>query len=336
MNSMLSRKREYLSWRRLIQVTISILLLWIVIKDFRVESFRAIVERINLWTLFLAILLVSISHVANVRRWYFLVNNNSISFSDLLVIYGTGLFGNNFLPTGFGGDVARASLLSQHINLKGAILSVTLDRILGFAGLAAILMLGIWLGYPANLDLFEYSISLIVRDVILFVLAGVIIIALGLLLFNKIKGFHGEDARIFSKRIDWTKAVGTIFDNQSVSGITWAFFLSILSHFIIVSAYWMILKSLGLDNIFTPALWLYLIGFVSMLLPLTFNGVGLQEGLFLLAIKSYGFSEILGLYFALIARLVIIGFGVAGGLVSIIWNPIRVGHQTNTVDGVLK
>jgi hypothetical protein len=196
--------------------------------------------------------------------------------------------------------------------------------------------LGIWLGYPANLDLFEYSISLIVRDVILFILAGVIIIALGLLLFNKIKGFHGEDARIFSKRIDWTKAVGTIFDNRSVSGITWAFFLSILSHFIIVSAYCMILKSLGLDNIFTPALWLYLIGFVSMLLPLTFNGVGLQEGLFLLAIKSYGFSEILGLYFALIARLVIIGFGVAGGLVSIIWNPIRVGHQTNTVDGVLK
>ena len=66
-------------------------------------------KQISFSQMLLAFLLILLSRVCVVIRWYILLRsgNVKISFSDALALTFTGLFSNNFLPTTIGGDVVR-------------------------------------------------------------------------------------------------------------------------------------------------------------------------------------------------------------------------------------
>jgi uncharacterized membrane protein YbhN (UPF0104 family) len=62
-----------------------------------------------------------------------------VSWRECLSWYAAGMFWNLWMPTGLGGDAARAVLAGRHVESGGAgALSVVLDRVLGLACLLAV------------------------------------------------------------------------------------------------------------------------------------------------------------------------------------------------------
>src|SRR5208283_4934305 len=88
----------------------------------------------------LSVALLLICHLINVSRWQYLMQQKSLLYMKLLAFYGIGLFSNNFLPTGIGGDGVRTILTSRYVSLPEAIIFVGLDRIIGLTTLGVVLI----------------------------------------------------------------------------------------------------------------------------------------------------------------------------------------------------
>src|SRR5215471_1110572 len=94
-----------------------------------------------------------INHLINVARCRYLLDQRQIGYTTLLSLYGAGLFSNNFLPTGIGGEGVRVALLNRHVPLGRAMFSVVLDRGIGLIALSALFAFGLLGGLPADLNL---------------------------------------------------------------------------------------------------------------------------------------------------------------------------------------
>ncbi len=99
------------------------------------------------WTAFaLAFMLVIISRLSTVSRWYFLLRTAQVQvpWRQAFTLTFAGLFASNFLPTTVGGDVIRIAGVGQVEARRTAyVTSVFADRIVGMLGMAMALPFGI-------------------------------------------------------------------------------------------------------------------------------------------------------------------------------------------------
>lgn len=87
------------------------------------------------WFAFACAALAAAFLLGGIRWWVLLRNDPKTREGDVARSYAVGLFTNGFLPTSFGGDMARAWLLSRtdEIPMPRVVASVVADRMLGFA-----------------------------------------------------------------------------------------------------------------------------------------------------------------------------------------------------------
>jgi len=106
----------------------------------------AAIGRIPLGLCLLVLGVALISRIAVAIRWYVLLHsaNSGISFGQTIRLTFAGLFASNFLPTTIGGDVVRLAGGLQ-LRLDGAVCAASLitDRLIGMAGMATILPVGL-------------------------------------------------------------------------------------------------------------------------------------------------------------------------------------------------
>jgi|SRR5215211_1106000 len=127
------------------RVVISLTLMAVVAKSI---DWQALTDSISgaAWGWFvLAVLLVELALLLGLARWQTLLHavHLRVSLGQTARAYSIGIFSNNFLPTGFGGDVVRAWLVARSGRpLARAFTSVGVDRAVG---LVALFVLG-WLG----------------------------------------------------------------------------------------------------------------------------------------------------------------------------------------------
>src|SRR5438067_2557097 len=79
-----------------------------------------------------AVCLVEAAFLVGAVRWYWLLRGAGVelSFGPALRAYMIGMFSNNFLPTGFGGDAARALIAGRSgSRLVRVATSVVVDRV---------------------------------------------------------------------------------------------------------------------------------------------------------------------------------------------------------------
>ena len=127
--------------RGLLQMLLSLVLLsWLL---YRVGLEEVVATLANMrWAWYLpALLLFQVNIVIRTYRWYILQRslNSRSSFGHLLYLYYVGFFWNNFIPSGFGGDAAKVVGLRQRYGRGAeALSSVMMDRITGLMGSATI------------------------------------------------------------------------------------------------------------------------------------------------------------------------------------------------------
>lgn len=256
-------------------------------------------------------------HLLYVLRWQGLIRDAALRFDRLLVYYGAGLFANNFLPTGLGGDGVRAALLGRDISMGRAAFAVGLDRAIGLVSLTALFAIG-WIIQPLpGLTSDRMTVGAAQVTVILL---GLTVLAVGAGVLA-VRTSPRVRQRVSDARQRWATYRGALAARRWLSVLGVAYGLSVVSSLLLAVAHWLILGAFGLKLGFDAAVWLVLIGSLSLLLPIAINGLGVMESVYVLVLARYGVTAINALAVALSIRALMIGFSLLGGVLSLIWKP---------------
>jgi len=237
------------------------------------------VRQIAWWRFALAFILVMVSRFAVVGRWHVLMHSAGTGITPRQSIRLTFamLFSSNFLPTTIGGDVVRlAGSIRLGFDQAISVASLVVDRLVGMTGMAMALPFGIpgYLGYLAAAH----------------ASAGVAIPWLNLLV---------EKTRRFMQELTHALALW-LRKPRSLLGALAFTWVHMLCTFIQV---WLLLGGMGERISFWLIMGLWSATYFVTLLPISINGMGVQELAMTFFYTSIGgISQPGGLTLALLMR----------------------------------
>lgn len=271
-------------------------------------------KKINLWIFFLGIWLYVLAQIISTYRWKLLLKAKDInvSFKKLISFYFVGMFFNMFLPTLIGGDLTRSYDLSRHTKkISDSIVSIFTERLLGLLALIFIVLLSLIFTYQ---KINEPIIAIFVLSVTALIFLAVFILSYNYF-FNKILLF----IKIFRKA-HLTEEVKKIHENflayrDHKLVLLKVFNLSFLVQLFNILIYYFIAQSLGLKIPFIYfALFIPIIALIAML-PISFQGLGIREGVSVFLFGRLGVSPAYAvslslIYFAVVAVTSLWGGGI--------------------------
>jgi uncharacterized membrane protein YbhN (UPF0104 family) len=117
-------------------------LLFLVAKEIDLREVSRVFVRVDLLSVVLAVLVITGQASAGAYRWQRLMRLKEVHvlFGHSLRFFWLGLFFNQLLPSSVGGDAVRGYCAARESHsLRGATLSVILDRVLGLVGLIVVI-----------------------------------------------------------------------------------------------------------------------------------------------------------------------------------------------------
>jgi uncharacterized protein (TIRG00374 family) len=318
------------AWLRLIQLIVTIALIWFLLQQVRLEEWHELTRTLNWSFVALSTVFVLLSHLLNIARWQFLLQHTGPSYSKLLIIYGAGLFSNSFLPTGIGGDGVRVALLSRDLSLPKALFSVAWDRAIGILALSALVILGLYLDLPPDLELPYATLDEFLSDWPSMTSYLFVVLVVSLLVGFFLWKFQTQRSR---QIISLVNQITVFQTNATMSFKHWLYLLSggylisLLSHLGLIVAHWSLFQALQLDIPPIAALWLVLLGSGALLLPISINGLGLQESIYVYLLTSYGILTAPALGVAFLIRMLMLFYSLLGGVLSLGWHDIKINKQ---------
>jgi uncharacterized membrane protein YbhN (UPF0104 family) len=225
----------------------------------------AAIRQIPLTTVAAACLLMLASRLAVSARWYALLGSSGagISLSGATKLTFAGLFAANFLPTTIGGDVVRlAGILRVGQGRVAAAASIVVDRLVGMAGMATAAPIGL-----AKLAAWLMPVTTTGSWVVppLASISGGRRVSRGEWLLERVRQVPKRARDLLGI---WLHHPGALLEAYC---FTWAHMLCV---FLLI---WLLLRGMGegISLWLTAGLW-SLTYFVT-LLPLSINGLGIQE-----------------------------------------------------------
>ncbi|MDN3274951.1 lysylphosphatidylglycerol synthase transmembrane domain-containing protein [Frankia sp. RB7] len=297
---------------RLGQLLISLLLLAWLLSNVDSRTVRVIVG-LPPGTLAIALAVFASSQVFGALRLWVLLRGQGTSFQALRLVRLTfvGFFANNFLPSTVGGDVYRVAALSREgHDLKLAILTLVADRFLNLIVIvlmtaATLPFTDFWNMWPSVTGTSLASLAIWIAAV-LAILTGLYALASRSPLFRASIVRPSRQLAVAAERafrfasMPRTLVLAVLFSGLSAAA-------SILAQFIIADT-----LGMGIDLIQLTAV----IGLVTLaaLLPVSLNGIGLQEASFVALFQFLDVGQEPAIAFAAFSRALILGTSVIGGL----------------------
>jgi uncharacterized membrane protein YbhN (UPF0104 family) len=237
-------------------------------------------RQIDWWRFVLAIILVMISRLAVAGRWHTLMRSagTGITARQSMRLTFAMLFSSNFLPTTIGGDVVRlAGAIHLGFDRVISVASLLVDRLVGMAGMAMALPFGLP-GYLHSQPGSPAAVSLSIPW--LNPLAG------------KIREFLD---RLTQALAVWLRKPRSLL---AALGFTWVHMLCTFA------TVWLLLGGMGEQISFWLVMGLWSTTYFVTLLPISINGMGVQElAMTYFYVSMGGISEPSGLTLALLMRL---------------------------------
>lgn len=301
-------------WRkgllRVVQVCVTGILLYVLLHKMQWAELKEIGDQLHWETLAISGLVLLAVHVLNVVRWHSFLATRKVRYWDLLVCYSAGLFSSNFLPTGIGGDGVRLALLSRKIPFPQASISVVLDRLVG---LASLFILALFTDLPFRFQWKTPSLS--ASTLFYWIALGVTGLSLAILW---LKG--GAVRRMVAK---WSKALFAREHLPAWSLTQWLWRMgngmgiSVLAQFVFAGSIWLVLQALRIDIAPIAALWIVILTGAIAFLPISINGLGLIEGMYVVVLNGYDVPFALSMLAALLVRALGVCVSLLAGLISL-------------------
>ncbi len=320
--------------RGVLQLLLSLTLLFLLLNNVGFKEVLGTLANIN-WTWYLlafAIFLLNI--VVRAYRWMILLHslNDRPPFRRLLYLYFVGFFANNFIPTGFGGDVVKVVSLRQRYG-RGteALSSVIMDRLTGLLGTSVIALLALtW-------NTFNQTTSI---DLPLGLWLAIFIISVGIpagfLLIRWTNLLGVMTARIPALgRLPFYARVQRLVDTvhrYPLPTLFQALLISLPFTINLVLVQYCVARALSVDV--PPILFALFVPLIALvnLLPFTFNGLGVREGVYLFLFVPAGIAPEAAVAMSLAYYFLRFGAGLVGGLLyalSSISHLLRSPHAEN-------
>lgn len=267
-----------------LKLSLSLVLLGIVIwKAGPRQLLQGILQADKLY-LMLSVVFILLSHFTGILRWKLLSGSLGIraKYIKFMVLHFLGLYYNNFLPTGIGGDFVKAHYLGKSSRFHKALLSVSLDR---YVGLLVLLVVASFAATMQPQDDFHRTLSYITWGIfVLFAFGGLFALLFSNLFVKILDRFNlHKFAGMAKELIELIR--GFLSDHKTMIA---AFFISV------VSQAWSILAvheiSLAVGGTTEVASMFVIVPLVLMVnvLPISFGGLGTREFVFLsLLSKAY-------------------------------------------------
>ncbi|MDD4957096.1 MAG: lysylphosphatidylglycerol synthase transmembrane domain-containing protein [Candidatus Omnitrophica bacterium] len=285
------------------------------------KTFSSIARTIKPGYISLALIISFCSMFLSSYKWHLLLRSRNvrINYINSTKAYFVGNFFNSFLPGTVGGDVVKIYRLRDTTDKFEDIFSTTLmDRFIGFvASLVMIIFAAV-----LNLGIFESNNNLLF---VILILSTVTLLFL-LLLFNKplfkkldfiykpafklLKFMNLEEkcARLYNSTHNFRHQIPVLAANFGLSLAVKVLYV-VLSYFVGLSV------NLGVDLyyffVFVP-----LVGCLS-LIPVSFNGLGVREGISYLFYTRAGAEIENILIYSLLTYLVALVISILGGVVYV-------------------
>jgi hypothetical protein len=249
-------------------------------------------------------------------QWHRLLGAGGIAltFGRTFRVYFIGIFFNNFLPAGVGGDVVKIYDVTKFGNDPYQVFATTmLDRLIGIAGLCVLaLAASLALAAAGGLDrLWLYAL----------VFAGCMAPLLALVLNRRLSravrtlfgritlwGLGGRFDTLF-RRLGEYRRVRRLLAGLAV--------LAVVVQFMRVVTHVLVAEALGIEV--TPLAFMQFFVFVPLLgllmvLPISINGLGVREGAGILLFTQIGFTSEQALLMELITYAIMVVVSLLGGV----------------------
>jgi hypothetical protein len=250
---------------RLIGSSVAVLLLIYLLSRQGWNDIEAAISRLGLGSFVLAFVLIVGSRLAFGLRWYVLLRGvgTEITLWRSFRITFAGLFATNFLPTTIGGDVVRfAGTFDLNLDRALCVASLVIDRLVGVVCMAILLPFGLipLLGFQSSRNSINRA-SAYVLTLIPWLTIGEI----SERVWKEIKAFILSLSRSLNL---WMHRPSFLFGAVISSFIHMSF---------LFTAVWYLLESIDetLPILFIAGLWS--IVYFLTLLPISINGLGIQE-----------------------------------------------------------
>lgn len=224
-----------------------VLLLILIQEEGDGELFSAL-RRVSLGYFFIALTALLISRMFAAARWFVLLRSAGVQIplTRAIMLMFTGNFSSNFLPTTIGGDMVRlGGAMQMGYDRAICLASLVVDRLIGMAGMALMLPLGL-------IPLFSLDGGLVQS----FTLAG---------LSQKVIGFGKRTFEAFSiwlkKPLGLSGALLSTLANQLFIYLMIYLLLQGIDHHV---SYWLVAG-------------MYTLTYFVTLIPISINGLGVQE-----------------------------------------------------------
>lgn len=265
--------------------------------------------------LFLAVILYCGMTALSMWRWQVLINAQGYEapIRHISASYLVATFFNNFLPSTIGGDFIRIHDSSKLTGSKTAsLVIIAVDRILGFGALYALAALAFILGGPG------------VRH-----LAGARVILLGLgVLFSILTYIYFREgtARAFMARtglgrLGWAQdrfevvqAAVQIY-RSNLRSVLRAFGASVALQALFICYYYAIARCLRISLPLSVCLLMVPLCTLVQSVPISFNGWGIRESVFILYFSQIGLPRDNALAFSLVGAGLVVVLSLSGAVV---------------------
>ncbi|MCL4805336.1 MAG: flippase-like domain-containing protein [Anaerolineae bacterium] len=298
------------------QILLSLVLLTWLLSRVGLEEVVETLSNIHWGWYALAFLLFQLNVVIRAYRWYLLLRslNDKPGLGYLTYLYYIGFFANNFIPSGFGGDLVKVvSLRQSHGHGAEALSSVLMERVTGLVGSSLVALIALLWNLAAHAMTLELPW-------ILWLLIVVTAVGIPLAFFiarwsdpiGLLNRFYpkAHGLPLYGK---FENLVNTIH-RYPMRALTSAMLISLPFTLNLILVQMAIAWSLGVHLPFRIfALFVPIIAVVN-LLPITFNGLGLREGIYTFLFVPVGIPAATAVSMSLAFYFLRFSAGLLGGL----------------------
>lgn len=246
-----------------------------------------------------------------------------ISFQAAARLYWIGMFFSNFLPTSVGGDAVRLALTPSRGRLARVAGSIVVERLTGLLVMLGLCAIGLSLR-PIEVDQAGLGEALPLAVLAMGAGAAALLLAPGLFA-RLLPALTRPLPALLRCPLEGVQKVAMSISDQArdTVGLGRALAVSLPFYGTIILAQYLVLEAVGADlPLLEVALLAPLVPLLT-LLPLSLNGLGLAEAVFVLLYSSAGVAPETALAAAALRRLVDLANSGLGGL---LWLALR-GHE---------
>jgi uncharacterized protein (TIRG00374 family) len=232
-----------------------------------------------------AVCLILSAYVVGALRWHALLRGADVeqTFGATLRAYMLGMFANNFLPTGFGGDATRALIAGRSgSRLVRVATSVLTDRITSIA----CLVLLAWVALAADARAVPGQVAAALLTV---TVAGALATGVALVLLWRGGRFARRlPASVVSRAADARATLAMYAQQRSL--LAWTVVLGLVFQALTVAATSVLARGLGLDLPFALVAAVVPLVLLATVLPISLAGFGVREGSYVILLATAGVS----------------------------------------------